>query len=33
MNSHAGRMNWRELFPSITDSEHWHQSLKPGKHR
>nr|GEY84069.1 zinc knuckle CX2CX4HX4C [Tanacetum cinerariifolium] len=33
MNSHIGRMNWRELFPSITDSEHWHQSLKPGKHR
>nr|GEV97711.1 ARID DNA-binding domain-containing protein [Tanacetum cinerariifolium] len=33
MNSHTGRMNWRELFPSVTNSEHWHQSLKPGKHR
>nr|GEY23930.1 ARID DNA-binding domain-containing protein [Tanacetum cinerariifolium] len=33
MNSHIVKMNWRELFPSITDSEHWHQSLKPGKHR
>nr|GEW71288.1 hypothetical protein [Tanacetum cinerariifolium] len=33
MNSHSVKMNWRELFPSITDSEHWHQSLKPGKHR
>ncbi|GJR37180.1 ARID DNA-binding domain-containing protein [Tanacetum coccineum] len=26
-------MNWRELFPSNTDSEHWHQSKTPGKHR
>nr|GFB14456.1 nucleotide-binding alpha-beta plait domain-containing protein [Tanacetum cinerariifolium] len=33
MNSHTVKMNWRKLFLSITDSEHWHQSLKPGKHR
>nr|GEX75107.1 ARID DNA-binding domain-containing protein [Tanacetum cinerariifolium] len=26
-------MNWRELFPSITDFERWHQSKSLGKHR
>ncbi|GJZ12529.1 ARID DNA-binding domain-containing protein [Tanacetum coccineum] len=33
MNSHPVKKNWRELFPSRTNSEHWHQSTKPGKHR
>nr|GEU52872.1 ARID DNA-binding domain-containing protein [Tanacetum cinerariifolium] len=33
MNSHPVKKNCRELFPSVTNSEHWHQSLKPGKHR
>ncbi|GJU55814.1 ARID DNA-binding domain-containing protein [Tanacetum coccineum] len=33
MNSHPVKKNWRELFPSRTNSEHWYQSTKPGKHR
>nr|GEX49707.1 ARID DNA-binding domain-containing protein [Tanacetum cinerariifolium] len=33
MNSHPVKKNWRERFPSITNFEHWYQSLKPGKHR
>ncbi|GJR40705.1 ARID DNA-binding domain-containing protein [Tanacetum coccineum] len=33
MNSHPVKKNWRELFPSITNFKHWHQSTKPGKHR
>nr|GEW30161.1 ARID DNA-binding domain-containing protein [Tanacetum cinerariifolium] len=33
MNSHNGRKNWRERFPAIINSEHWYQSLKPGKYR
>nr|GFD12375.1 hypothetical protein [Tanacetum cinerariifolium] len=33
MNSHTGKRNWRERFPAITNSEHWHQSTKPGKYR
>nr|GEY75381.1 ARID DNA-binding domain-containing protein [Tanacetum cinerariifolium] len=33
MNSHPVKKNWRELFTSVTNSEHWYQSLKPGKHR
>nr|GEU94969.1 ARID DNA-binding domain-containing protein [Tanacetum cinerariifolium] len=33
MNSHTGKMNWRERFPAITNSEHWYQSTKPGKYR
>ncbi|GKA09149.1 ARID DNA-binding domain-containing protein [Tanacetum coccineum] len=33
MNSHPVKKNWRELFPSITNCKHWHQSTKLGKHR
>nr|GEX99399.1 ARID DNA-binding domain-containing protein [Tanacetum cinerariifolium] len=33
MNSHNGRRNWKERFPAIINSEHWHQSLKPRKYR
>ncbi|GKA38587.1 ARID DNA-binding domain-containing protein [Tanacetum coccineum] len=33
MNLHPVKKNWRELFPSITNFKHWHQSTKPGNHR
>nr|GEW22018.1 ARID DNA-binding domain-containing protein [Tanacetum cinerariifolium] len=33
MNLHTGKRNWRERFPAITNSEHWHQSTKPRKYR
>ncbi|GJY11150.1 ARID DNA-binding domain-containing protein [Tanacetum coccineum] len=33
MNSHPVKKNWRELFPSVSHSEHWYQSTKPGNYR